>query len=135
MDVTTGAGEAEARVPRDRTSAGAGAASGGSLGDALARACRALIEEQHADGHWCYELQADCTITSEYILLMHFMGELEPELQSERSDGCADESGPETRLPESRDEAHPQCGHHGADQEPLEGSQALPPPDAGSRGG
>ncbi len=82
MDVTTGAGEAEARVPRDRTSAGAGAASGGSLGDALARACRALIEEQHADGHWCYELQADCTITSEYILLMHFMGELEPELQS-----------------------------------------------------
>lgn len=41
----------------------------------------ALKSLQHADGHWCFELEADCTIPSEYILMMHFMDEIEATLQ------------------------------------------------------
>jgi squalene-hopene/tetraprenyl-beta-curcumene cyclase len=33
------------------------------------------LGEQREDGHWVYELEADATIPSEYILLRHFLGE------------------------------------------------------------
>jgi len=35
----------------------------------------ALLDMQHVDGHFCFELEADCTIPSEYVLLKHFVGE------------------------------------------------------------
>ncbi len=35
-----------------------------------------LHEQQHDDGHWVYELEADCTIPAEYILMNHFVGEI-----------------------------------------------------------
>lgn len=38
---------------------------------------------QHPDGHWVFELEADTTITSEYIMLNHFLDDLEPELEQE----------------------------------------------------
>ena len=41
----------------------------------ITRAATALIGEQRADGHWVYELEADATIPSEYILLRAFLGE------------------------------------------------------------
>ena len=44
---------------------------------ALGRSISALIERQQADGHWCFELEADCTIPAEYLLLMHHMGEVD----------------------------------------------------------
>ena len=44
---------------------------------ALGRSVSALIERQHADGYWCFELEADCTIPAEYLLLMHYMGEVD----------------------------------------------------------
>lgn len=47
------------------------------LNGAAARASASLMEEQHSDGHWCYELEADCTIPSEYILMMHFCDEID----------------------------------------------------------
>ena len=34
----------------------------------------ALLKLQRADGHWAFELEADATIPSEYILLDHFLG-------------------------------------------------------------
>src|SRR6185437_15920359 len=37
------------------------------LGDATA----ALLKSQRADGHWVFELEADATIPSEYVLLVH----------------------------------------------------------------
>ncbi len=44
----------------------------------------ALLAQQHGDGHWCFELEADATIPSEYVLLKHFLGEpnarLEPKI-------------------------------------------------------
>jgi squalene-hopene/tetraprenyl-beta-curcumene cyclase len=35
----------------------------------------ALLERQQADGHWVFELEADCTIPAEYVLLRHYRGE------------------------------------------------------------
>ena len=36
-----------------------------------------LLEQQHENGHWVYELEADCTIPAEYILMNHFVGEID----------------------------------------------------------
>jgi squalene-hopene/tetraprenyl-beta-curcumene cyclase len=48
----------------------------------LNRATAALLAEQRADGHWVYELEADATIPSEYVLLVHYLGEeAKPELE------------------------------------------------------
>src|SRR5262249_34816793 len=46
------------------------------------RAARALISQQRSDGHWVFELEADATIPSEYILLRQYLGEPDdPELE------------------------------------------------------
>lgn len=41
----------------------------------IARATRALLRLKKPDGHFCFELEADCTITSEYVLMRQFRGE------------------------------------------------------------
>nr|VFJ70323.1 MAG: squalene-hopene/tetraprenyl-beta-curcumene cyclase [Candidatus Kentron sp. FW] len=46
------------------------------------RAMRALLDLQHPDGYWCFELEADNTIPAEYIIMMHFMGEVDVALQA-----------------------------------------------------
>jgi squalene-hopene/tetraprenyl-beta-curcumene cyclase len=51
------------------------------LDQAIAAAGRALLEKQQPDGHWVFELEADATIPAEYILLNHYLDELEPELE------------------------------------------------------
>jgi squalene-hopene/tetraprenyl-beta-curcumene cyclase len=38
-------------------------------------ATQALLDHRQADGHWVFELEADCTIPAEYVLLAHFLGE------------------------------------------------------------
>lgn len=48
----------------------------------LARARDALLNKQHPDGHWCFELESDATITAEYILMMHFVDEIDTALQA-----------------------------------------------------
>ncbi|MBV8120851.1 MAG: squalene--hopene cyclase, partial [Alphaproteobacteria bacterium] len=52
------------------------------LSDAIGRATEALLRVQHDDGHWLFELEADATIPAEYILLRHYLGRLEPELET-----------------------------------------------------
>ena len=52
------------------------------LPDALASARKALLALQKKDGHWCFPLEADCTIPAEYVLMMHFMDELDEALES-----------------------------------------------------
>jgi squalene-hopene/tetraprenyl-beta-curcumene cyclase len=42
----------------------------------------ALIARQVAQGYWLFELEADCTIPAEYILMMHFLEELDAPLES-----------------------------------------------------
>jgi squalene-hopene/tetraprenyl-beta-curcumene cyclase len=56
------------------------------LDSAVARATEALLKEQRADGHWVFELEADATIPSEYVLLAHYLGET-PDLELERKIG------------------------------------------------
>jgi len=51
------------------------------LGQAIAAARDALIGLQRPDGHWLFELEADCTIPAEYILMMHYLDEIEPGLE------------------------------------------------------
>ncbi len=42
---------------------------------AVDAATRALLACQQSDGHWVFELEADCTIPAEYVLLTHYRGE------------------------------------------------------------
>jgi len=49
---------------------------------AVDTACQALIAQQKPEGEWCYELEADCTISAEYIVMMHFMDEIDESLQA-----------------------------------------------------
>lgn len=44
---------------------------------AIADAAGWLGRRQAADGHWVFELEADATIPSEYILLKHFLAEID----------------------------------------------------------
>jgi squalene-hopene/tetraprenyl-beta-curcumene cyclase len=41
----------------------------------IASATRALLDCQKPDGEWCFELEADATIPSEYVLFRHYIGE------------------------------------------------------------
>jgi squalene-hopene/tetraprenyl-beta-curcumene cyclase len=49
---------------------------------AIRHAANALLDLQHPDGYWCFELEADCTIPAEYILMMHYMDELDSQRES-----------------------------------------------------
>jgi squalene-hopene/tetraprenyl-beta-curcumene cyclase len=51
------------------------ASSGQGLEAGIAAATRALLGCRQADGHWVFELEADCTIPAEYVLLRHYLGE------------------------------------------------------------
>ena len=51
------------------------------LADAIQAARKGLCLHQQPDGHWAYELEADCTIPAEYILLNHFTGEIDDALE------------------------------------------------------
>jgi squalene-hopene/tetraprenyl-beta-curcumene cyclase len=52
-----------------------GIEDGGALQTGIASATRALLDCRQPDGHWVFELEADCTIPSEYVLLRHYLGE------------------------------------------------------------
>ena len=49
--------------------------AGGDLDRRIAAATRALLDVQKPDGHWVFELEADCTIPAEYVLLRHYLAE------------------------------------------------------------
>jgi squalene-hopene/tetraprenyl-beta-curcumene cyclase len=46
-----------------------------NLDQSISAATQALLDCQRPDGEWCFELEADATIPSEYILLRHYLGE------------------------------------------------------------
>src|SRR3954469_14569847 len=47
----------------------------------VAQGRESLKRRQAADGHWVYELEADSTIPSEYIMLEHYLDEIDPALE------------------------------------------------------
>lgn len=54
----------------------------GIMNEAGIQAARdALLSKQQADGHWCFELEADCTMPAEYILMMHALDEIDVYLE------------------------------------------------------
>ncbi|MBL8709308.1 MAG: squalene--hopene cyclase [Rhodospirillaceae bacterium] len=48
----------------------------------IGRATGALLRDQRTDGHWAFELEADATIPAEYILLRHFLDEVDPAVEA-----------------------------------------------------
>ena len=54
----------------------------GPLDRAITEARDALLAQQAPQGYWVYELEADCTIPAEYILMMHHMDEVDEILQT-----------------------------------------------------
>jgi squalene-hopene/tetraprenyl-beta-curcumene cyclase len=52
------------------------------LDRAIAEARDALIAQQNEKGYWLYELEADCTIPAEYIMMMHFLDEIDAPLEA-----------------------------------------------------
>ena len=47
----------------------------GALEAGIASATRGMLGYRQPDGHWVFELEADCTIPAEYVLLRHYLGE------------------------------------------------------------
>ena len=56
--------------------------SASKLDSAISRATKRLLSLQNEEGYWVFELEADCTIPCEYILMMHFMDEINETLQA-----------------------------------------------------
>ena len=52
------------------------------LNRAIEKAQDQLLSLQNDNGYWVFELEADCTIPSEYILMMNYLGEIDEVLQS-----------------------------------------------------
>jgi len=52
------------------------------LDPVIAEAAAALKALQRADGHWVFELEADATIPAEYIMLEHFLDEIDAETEA-----------------------------------------------------
>lgn len=52
------------------------------LDRAIERASSSLTSEQHLDGHFCYELEADATIPAEYVLLEHYLNRIDDALEA-----------------------------------------------------
>src|SRR5437879_5221988 len=51
------------------------------ISDAIARAQQNLLGQQRPDGHWCGELLVDSTLCSDFVLFMHWLGEVDDRLQ------------------------------------------------------
>ncbi len=66
-------------IPADETLAARGARgqAPSDLDRGIAAARDALIAQQRPDGEWSFELEADATIPAEYILLGHYLGEID----------------------------------------------------------
>src|SRR6202171_1686695 len=47
----------------------------GALEAGIAPATQPWLGYRQPDGHWVFELEADCTIPAEYVLLRHYLGE------------------------------------------------------------
>jgi len=62
-------------------SAQSGEAVNDVLIETIVEATAWLVSQQADDGHWAFELEADATIPSEYILLNHFLDEIDDEVE------------------------------------------------------
>jgi squalene-hopene/tetraprenyl-beta-curcumene cyclase len=56
-------------------------ASDAEISQAINRAQENLLRQQKDDGHWCGELIVDSTLCSDYVLFMHWCGEVDGQFQ------------------------------------------------------
>lgn len=54
----------------------------GQLEVAIKKAQDKLLSFQDKAGYWVFDLEADCTIPAEYIMMMHYLGEIDGMLQA-----------------------------------------------------
>ncbi len=59
----------------------------------VAEAAAALGACQRSDGHWLFEIEADCTIPAEYIMLGHYLDEIDPALEAKLAAYIRDRQG------------------------------------------
>src|SRR5947207_8922544 len=52
-----------------------GIQAGDALEASISSATRACVDYRQPDGHWVFELEADCTIPAEYLLLRYYLDE------------------------------------------------------------
>jgi squalene-hopene/tetraprenyl-beta-curcumene cyclase len=52
-----------------------------ALDGAIERGVGSLLSLQRPDGHWVFPLEADATIPAEYVLLQHYLGTIDTELE------------------------------------------------------
>ena len=53
-----------------------------NLDNAIQHAQDKLLSLQHVDGYWVFELEADCTMPAEYVMMMHYIGDIDENLQA-----------------------------------------------------
>ncbi|MDQ5939876.1 MAG: squalene-hopene/tetraprenyl-beta-curcumene cyclase, partial [Pseudomonadota bacterium] len=53
-----------------------------NLDKAILHAQNTLLSLQDSQGYWVFELEADCTIPSEYIMMMHYLDDIDENLQA-----------------------------------------------------
>ncbi|HEY2404027.1 MAG TPA: squalene--hopene cyclase, partial [Steroidobacteraceae bacterium] len=53
-----------------------------SLNRSIDLAREELLNRQTDAGYWLFELEADCTIPAEYIMMMHYLDEIDPALEA-----------------------------------------------------
>jgi squalene-hopene/tetraprenyl-beta-curcumene cyclase len=70
-----------------------------ALDGAIELAKTQLLGLQHQQGYWVFELEADCTIPAEYILMMHYMDEIEPVLQTKIANFLRGQQNPDGSYP------------------------------------
>jgi len=69
------------------------------LDSAISRATKQLLNLQSEEGYWVFELEADCTIPSEYILMMHYMDEINVSLQTQIANFIRTQQNPDGSYP------------------------------------
>ncbi|MEY4719054.1 MAG: hypothetical protein RL563_1672 [Pseudomonadota bacterium] len=52
-----------------------------ALNQTIERAQASLLSLQNPKGYWVFELEADCTIPSEYVMMMHYLDDIDEGLQ------------------------------------------------------
>ena len=53
-----------------------------AVDDAIRRSQSWFFNRQHAEGYWVAELEADTTLTSEYLMLRRFLGRVDPDREA-----------------------------------------------------
>jgi squalene-hopene/tetraprenyl-beta-curcumene cyclase len=69
------------------------------LDKAIGKAVASLLSSQQHDGHWVFELEADATIPAEYVLLQHYLGMIDVELEQRIARYLREAQGPDGGWP------------------------------------